>query len=147
MSSDEKDSASQRSFTSNSVKKSNSDSKNKKLTPESKLSAKNMPYTDEATLNNEYFESQITSLEPKDVSDRMNTAFNNYLSQVTSMYFGSEFIEPKETLNEVSSRIMNNHNELLTSKKSYQMEKESGRSEMDSSLVSNDFHYSTLDML
>jgi len=107
----------------------------------------NALYTDENTVKNDYFESGITSLEPKDVSDRTLDAFENYLSQVARMYFGSSLPEPKETLNEVSSRFSNNQNELLTSKKSYQMERESGESEIGSSLVSNDFHYSTLDML
>ena len=132
---------------SNSYKRFNSDHKAKKSTPDSKLASKTAPYTDEDALNNDYFGGQITSLEPKDVSDRTTNAFENYLSQVTSMYFGSDPPEPAETLNEVSSRLSNNKNEHLTSKKDNQVDRESGRSEISSALVSNDFQYSTLDML
>lgn len=113
----------------------------------SKHSGRNIAFTDEVPLSNEYFENQIVSLEPKDISDRTLNSFEKYLSLVNSMYFRRESPEPQETLNEVASRMSGSGNELLTSRSPHPAEGMAKNKEENSSLVSSDFHYSTLDML
>ena len=70
LSSDEKDSQSQRSGGSASLTKETSGAKGNKSSVVSKTLSKNTSSTEGAPLNNEYFETQIVSLDPKDISDR-----------------------------------------------------------------------------
>lgn len=86
-------------------------------------------------------------MEPKDISDRAMTCFESFLSQVNTMYFNLGVTEPKETLNELASRISNNQNGILMAKAPQLASKRRRNTNEGQSLVSNDFHYSTLDML
>lgn len=55
--------------------------------------------------------------------------------------------EPEQTLNEVSSQLPMGGNDAMSSMKPNPNESAAKNGEEGSSLVSNDFHYSTLDML
>jgi hypothetical protein len=88
LSSEDKDSQSQRSGGSTSLRKEASDAKGSKSSVASKTLSKNTMFTEEALLDSEYFDTQIVSLEPKDISDRTISSFERYLALVNSMYFG-----------------------------------------------------------
>lgn len=109
--------------------------------------SKIVPNTQDSALNSQYFDNPLSSTDPKDVSDRTLMAFENYLAQVNSMYFNYGSEQERPTLNEVSSRISNNQNGLLIESDRPQSLVESRLTDEDSNFISNDFHYSTLDVL
>ncbi len=88
LSSDEKDSQSQASAGCSSAKKETSDLKLDRSPLNGRIPGKTQGFTEEAPLNTEYFERQIISLEPKDISDRALSSFERFLALVNSMYFG-----------------------------------------------------------
>ena len=147
MSSDEKDCDSRRSIESASAKKASFETSDFREPSDEKVPFKNLPSTDEIAHRSRYFKNQITSMKPKDVSDRTMKCVENYLSQVNTMYFDLGITEPKETLNEVASRISNNQSGILMAKAVQFPSSRKRKSNESQSLVSNDFHYSTLDML
>lgn len=103
--------------------------------------------TQEQRVKSDYMPHPMTSVEPKDVSDRTLAAFEGYLSQVTSMYFGDGLDLGNKSLNEVSSRLCNNQNGLLMATDHQQIADGSSSTEEGCNTGSNDFHYSTLDVL
>jgi len=109
--------------------------------------SKNVPNTQDSALNSQYFDNPLASTDPKDVSDRTLIAFENYLAQVNSMYFNFGNEQERPTLNEVSSRISNNQNGLPIESDKPQSLVESRLTDEESNVISNDFHYSTLDVL
>lgn len=109
--------------------------------------SKNVPNTQDSALNSQYFDNPLASTDPKDVSDRTLIAFENYLAQVNSMYFNFGSEQERPTLNEVSSRISNNQNGLPIESDKPQSLVESRLTDEESNVISNDFHYSTLDVL
>lgn len=147
LSSDDKECQSQRSGSGSSGKKDSLDLKAGKSSASGKETVKAKTPPEEIPLSSEYFESQIISLEPKDISDRALTSFEKYLALVNSMYFGWGASEPTQSLNEVSAQLPAIGNDLLAGSGPISGEGAAKTSEEGSSLVSNDFHYSTLDML
>lgn len=129
-----------------SARKVQVESRINKGTSDSKL-LKYSLNTQELRGKNEFLPHPMTSVEPKDVSDRTLAAFESYLSQVTSMYFGNGINLGNRSLNEVSSRLCSNQNGLLMPTEQQQVADGSSSTEEGGNTGSNDFHYSTLDVL
>ena len=89
------------------------------------------------------FMSNVTPSNPKEVSDLTSSMFENYLSNVTSMYFSLGDSISKTSLNDVSLKLNSRTNEMPSS---LNAESEQNLSE-NPGLLSDSFRFSTLDML
>ena len=61
-------------------------------------------------------ENRLSWIEPKGISDKINKAFESYLSQVSMMYFGMNSNESLLNLNELPQMASNNQNEAQIEK-------------------------------
>lgn len=89
------------------------------------------------------FMNNVASWDPKENSDRTIGMFENYLSHVTSMYFGMSDPSSKLGLNDVSGRL-----NLQTTTQPIGMDVDtSGQPNEQQGLIPSTFYFSTLDML
>ena len=75
-------------------------------------SVKSCQNTQEVVMNEEFTETRLASIEPKDISNKNQKAFESYLSQVSIMYFETGSNDCLQGLNELSSRVSNNQHGL-----------------------------------
>lgn len=66
----------------------------------------------DVNMNEEFSEVQLSSLEPKDISNKNQRAFESYLSQVSLMYFETSSNQWLQGLNELTSLVSNNQSDL-----------------------------------
>ena len=122
------------------------ESKSKKEFPDLRL-GKSLQNSQELTLQGEPIEQNLLSIEPKDISSKIQRAFESYLSQVSLIYFEMCSEQPRSSLNEVSALISNNQNGLSMDSSGGVATIESRQPEYRSAIRSNNFQYSTLDVL
>lgn len=122
------------------------ESKSKRECPDLRV-GKSLQNSQELTAQGEPIERDALSIEPKDISSKVQKVFDNYLSQVTLMYFDIFSEQLRPGLNEVSALISNNQNGLSMDSAIGVATVESRQPEYRSAIRSNNFQYSTLDVL
>jgi hypothetical protein len=108
---------------------------------------KSLQNSQELTMQGEAQEQNLLSIEPKDISNNVQRVFESYLSQVSSIYFEMCFNQTRPTLNELSTFISNNQNSLSIDSSGGMATIEQRQPEFRSAIRSNNFEYSTLDVL
>jgi hypothetical protein len=108
---------------------------------------KSQQNSQELTLQGETLEQNLLSIEPKDISNKIQKAFESYLSQVSLIYFEMCSEQPRPSLNELSALISSNQNGLTLDSSGGMATIESRQPEYRSAVHSNNFQYSTLDVL
>jgi hypothetical protein len=89
------------------------------------------------------FMSNFTPNDPKEVSDNTLNTFENYLTQVQTMYFGMPETAAKNSLNELSLKLNSRTQDgpmSMDGSNTFKQVEEHG-------MISSNFYFSTLDML
>ena len=108
---------------------------------------KSQQNSQELAMQGETLEQNLQSIEPKDISSKIQKAFESYLLQVSLIYFEMQSEQPRPSLNELSTLISNNQNALSMDSSGGMAIIESRQPEYRSAVRSNNFQYSTLDVL
>jgi hypothetical protein len=105
LSSDDKDSVSKRSAYSDSSNRASVEKRSKRLERLDDNLSRNISVSDLIQARPGVQGLDGIQMKPKEISDRSQNAFEDYLFQVNSMYFRFGLLQPGESLNEVTLRL------------------------------------------